>query len=214
MMDYIFLPEHQLAAILRSLATRVNSLNIETKTIQVFPKIGVPQNGWFIMENRIKTDDLGGNTPIFGNTHTNTFKSILLWLQPVAAKSRKGELKKISQRHLAGLHPSRFLHLAHASLTRKIPLILLMAEIRRSPVEVGSLSHYFQGFIHPRWLFGISSINSPNGSLPFVIYHHELIWKNDWLPITWAHGVLPPAPSAPRHSKLEATKRCHQLPGR
>ena len=38
-------------------------------------------------------------------------------------------------------------------------VILLMAEIRRSPVEVGSLSHYLQGFIHPRWLFGISAIN-------------------------------------------------------
>ena len=31
-----------------------------------------------------------------------------------------------------------------------------MAEIRRSPVEVGSLSPYLQGFTHPRWLFGIS----------------------------------------------------------
>ena len=30
-------------------------------------KIGVPQNGWFIRENPIKMDDLGG-TPIFGNT--------------------------------------------------------------------------------------------------------------------------------------------------
>jgi len=30
------------------------------------------------------------------------------------------------------------------------------SEMWRSPVEVGRLSHYLQGFIHPRWLFGIS----------------------------------------------------------
>ena len=28
-------------------------------SIWVFPKIGVPQNGWFVMENPIKMDDLG-----------------------------------------------------------------------------------------------------------------------------------------------------------
>ena len=27
---------------------------------------------------------------------------------------------------------------------------------------IGNLSHYLQGFLHPRWLFGISSINSIN----------------------------------------------------
>jgi len=25
------------------------------------------------------------------------------------------------------------------------------SEIRKKPVEVGSLSHYFYGFIHPKW---------------------------------------------------------------
>ena len=37
----------------------------------MFPKIGVPQNGWFMRENPIKMHDLGG-TPIFGNTQLST----------------------------------------------------------------------------------------------------------------------------------------------
>ena len=33
----------------------------------MFPKIMVPQNGWFIMEKPIEMDDLGWKPPIFGN---------------------------------------------------------------------------------------------------------------------------------------------------
>ena len=62
------------------------------------------------------------------------------------------------------------LQLSRAHRGRRRPARVISCWWKKSgvhQVEVGSLSHYLQGFIHPRWLFGISSIKSTHDKLKY-----------------------------------------------
>ena len=52
-------------------------LSMTSLKIWVFPKIGVPQNGWFIMKNPMNKWMIWGvNTPIFGSTPIFRWKDL------------------------------------------------------------------------------------------------------------------------------------------
>ena len=64
---------------------------------------------------------------------------------------------------------------------------ILLMDKNPAPVD-SSLSYYLQGFLHPRWLFGISSINR---WIPGITFQD--VWED--LPLKLHHGGDFPSPN-------------------
>ena len=72
-------PKSDLFHLISSISLILSHHAVNDSDIWVFPNIGVPQNGWFIMESPIKMDDLGGKPTIFGNIHIVFLKDCFLY---------------------------------------------------------------------------------------------------------------------------------------
>ena len=81
----------------------------------VFPKIGLPQNGWKKMENPIKMDDLVGKPTIFGNIHLFSMAKIPRFPKPVGFQTNDQHLSAPSWGTLS------FSSLSHFCSTRFQP---------------------------------------------------------------------------------------------
>ena len=141
-------------------------------------------------------------------------------------------IKTNGPRYLPGLSQksvSPFLMQGHhlGDFSRRPIRLMATRNPARTPVEVGTLSHYLQGFwSHPRWLFGISEPSRVwamfSGPAPIILIifqcdhgHHcrQTITKSSNKKIlTNPPLIAPPPTSFQSHRKISLDKHTQAIP--